>query len=152
MSDYLSPSQPGRVTRSADVTTSGSDSERQSRPLRRSARQLATGNKQNGTMQPPVNTSNGHLKVPETPGKAQWIRTPSPSPLGLIPIHSRFRSFVRVASYICDFIANLYDRYTVTKYLGKLFTSLSALLVCLSTPRGFKENKYTLICFTLSYQ
>jgi hypothetical protein len=80
------------------VTTSGSDSERHSRPVRRSARQLTRGRQQNGLVQQPVETSNGHLKVPETPENAKWIRTPSPSPLGLIPVHTRFRSFVGIPS------------------------------------------------------
>jgi hypothetical protein len=42
--------------------------------------------------------ANGHLEVPKQTRAGGRLADRSPSPLGLIPIHTRFRSFVRLPS------------------------------------------------------
>jgi diacylglycerol kinase (CTP) len=71
-----------------DLDSTGSEAERRARirtPSRRKAGHLGTNGAANGT-------TNGHLQTPERKSARDISR--SPSPLGIIPIHSRFRTFV----------------------------------------------------------
>ncbi|KAF2674642.1 hypothetical protein BT63DRAFT_449632 [Microthyrium microscopicum] len=92
MPDTLSPPNGLRAGTfdSEDLTTSGSDTPR--KPLRRSQRKTAGKRTSSSTANGPSSDINGHLQVPRTSARREPSR--SPSPLGLIPIHSTFRSFV----------------------------------------------------------
>lgn len=74
----------------------------------------------------PGDTANVHLS-PAAANKNYWREmSRSPSPLGLIPIHQKWRSFV---SFTCQFFLQTppnSHRYIVTRYPERFFTFPSA--------------------------
>lgn len=73
------------------------------------------------------NTPNGHLS-PADANKNYWREmSRSPSPLGLIPIHQKWRSFVSICDAVAEATTNN-DRFIDMKYPAKSYTSLSAFL------------------------
>lgn len=92
MSDVVSSTLDARVTQpdSEDLTTSGSDG--QAQPVRRYRRRGSRSSPSKKSAAHHNGATNHYLQVPKDPRIRSWDR--SPSPLGLIPIHTRFRSFI----------------------------------------------------------
>jgi hypothetical protein len=91
--------------------------------------------------------ANGHLDVPKASRPSGGrLADRSPSPLGLIPIHTRFRSFVRSSSLRRALEANIRDRSTATKSPAKPSTSRSASSRSPSTPRAAHPRRSTPSC------
>ena len=164
----------GPVTRSAarkqrltspppiDEDSSGSDPDKRARarsrsPVvqkaggRRRPSALAGRRQMNGTMKKdltlPGDTANGHLS-PAAANKNYWREmSRSPSPLGLIPIHQKWRSFVSVTCFSFLFVRGLLPdshRSIGTRYPAKFFTSPSGSLPFSSTVLARKPRRYTM--------
>lgn len=141
----------GPVTRSAarksrrapsppqiDEDSSSSDLEKRARARSRSPtlegrRRRMSGltsmkklNGKKGELTLPNGTVNGHLS-PQAANKNYWREmSRSPSPLGLIPIHQKWRSFVSAPLHRTSTIALIEHRSTDTRYPGRSYTSPSA--------------------------
>ncbi|KAH8636462.1 hypothetical protein IG631_08297 [Alternaria alternata] len=105
-----------------------------------SRRQMNGGMKKDLTL--PANTSNGHLS-PAQANKNYWREmSRSPSPLGLIPIHQKWRSFVSTHAVSTRPITD-FDRSTGTRSPARSCTSLSAFSPSFSTASARKRRRYT---------
>jgi hypothetical protein len=145
-----------------DEDSSGSDPDKRARARSRNARSrspildggagrrrmsgLTTRRQMNGGVKKdlalPGNTPNGHLS-PAQANKNYWREmSRSPSPLGLIPIHQKWRSFVSTRLTLKEYAADS-DRFTGMRYLARSCTSLLASLPSFSTAPARKRRKYT---------
>ena len=160
----------GPVTRSAarknrgatsppqiDEDSSSSDPEKRARARSRSPileggrRRRMSGltsikkpNGKKGELALPNGTVNGHLS-PQAANKNYWRElSRSPSPLGLIPIHQKWRSFVSSlpSHFSLRSSANPKHRSTATKYPARSSTSPSASSLYSSIALAGSLNRY----------
>jgi len=108
---------------------------------------LTTRRQMNGAMKKdltlPGNTPNGHLS-PAAANKNYWREmSRSPSPLGLIPIHQKWRSFVSTCATLFQGPTNT-GRSTDTRYPARSSTSLSASSPSFSTAPARKHRRSTM--------
>jgi len=137
-----------------DEDSSGSDPDKRARAKSRSpGRQRIAGltsrRQMNGSLKKELtlsgNTPNGHLS-PAAANKNYWREmSRSPSPLGLIPIHQKWRSFVRMRNAVVDATADS-NRFIGMRYPARSYTSLSAFLPLPSTAPARKRRRYTTSC------
>jgi hypothetical protein len=109
-----------RVTSPEPTELSGSASERSETPTRRTRKRGFGSLTAQGAKLEVNGGTNGHLTVPTLPAQREISR--SPSPLGLIPIHSQFRSFVspfRAKTRSMHSSELIFHRYTAMRFLAR---------------------------------
>lgn len=135
-------------TRSRDPTLEGGMG-------RRRVSGLISRRQQNGVVKKdltlPNGTSNGHLS-PAAANKNYWREmSRSPSPLGLIPIHQEWRSFVRTTHTTSPKRFPNMTRFTVMKFLARSSMSPSASSQYTSTVPVAKCRRFIQSCSLCSY-
>lgn len=100
----------------------------------------------------PSSTSNGHLS-PAAANKNYWREmSRSPSPLGLIPIHQEWRSFVRARLAIMrESKASDMSRFIVMRYPARSSTSPSDLSQSTFTAPAASRRTSTRSCLPCSF-